>query len=308
MLNSYIMDYDNILIMAHKRPDGDAIGSVLAMYLYLKGLGKKVNFVLDEYARSFSFLPGIEEQQERIEDIDLVIVLDTSSMDRLSHIDLFKKAKHSIGIDHHPSNTKFCDHNFVYDMEPATCQILYYLFKENDVNISKDIGICLMNGLITDTNGFRVGNLTSKSYGMIYELSKIGVDVKGICNRTVVIKTKKQFSLLNRAMERTEFFDNDKIAYTYLKRNDLEELNAELGDHEGIVDMILNIEGIEVAIFFMDSDDGIMASLRSSGNVNVAKVASIFTGGGHVSAAGFTIEMDMVELKNKLIMEIEKNL
>ena len=165
-----------------------------------------------------------------------------------------------------------------------------------------------MNGLVTDTNGFRVGNLTSKSYEMIYELSKIGVDVKDICNRTVVIKTKKQFSLLNRAMERTEFFDNDRIAYTYLKRNDLEELNAELGDHEGIVDMILNIEGIEVAIFLMDSDDGVIASLRSCGNVNVAKVASIFAGGGHVSAAGFTIKMEMAELKDKLIMEIEKDL
>src|SRR5699024_3595128 len=121
---------------------------------------------------------------------------------------------------------------------------------------------------VTDTNGFRVGNLTSKSYEMIYELSKIGVDVKDICNRTVVIKNKKQFSLLNRAMERTEFLDNDRITYTYLKRNDLEELNAELGDHEGIVDMILNIEGIEVAIFLMDSDDGVIASLRFCGNVN----------------------------------------
>lgn len=308
MLNNYIMDYNNILIMAHKRPDGDAIGSVLAMYLYLKEQGKKVSFVLDEYAKSFSFLPGIMDQKEEGEDIDLVIALDTSSMDRLSHIDLFKKAKHSIGIDHHPSNIKFCDHNFVYDMEPATCQILYYLFKENNIDVSKEIGICLMNGLVTDTNGFRVGNLTSKSYEMIYELSKIGVDVKDICNRTVVIKTKKQFSLLNRAMERTEFFDNDRIAYTYLKRNDLEELNAELGDHEGIVDMILNIEGIEVAIFLMDSDDGVIASLRSRGNVNVSKVASIFAGGGHVSAAGFTIKMEMAELKDKLIMEIEKDL
>ena len=308
MLNNYIMDYNNILIMAHKRPDGDAIGSVLAMYLYLKEQGKKVSFVLDEYAKSFSFLPGIMDQKEKIEDIDLVIALDTSSMDRLSHIDLFKRAKHSIGIDHHPSNTKYCDRNFVYDMEPATCQILYYLFKENNIDVSKEIGICLMNGLVTDTNGFRVGNLTSKSYEMIYELSKIGVDVKDICNRTVVIKTKKQFSLLNRAMERTEFFDNDRIAYTYLKRNDLEELNAELGDHEGIVDMILNIEGIEVAIFLMDSDDGVIASLRSCGNVNVAKVASIFAGGGHVSAAGFTIKMEMAELKDKLIMEIEKDL
>ena len=308
MLNNYIMDYDNILIMAHKRPDGDAIGSVLAMYLYLKEQGKKVSFVLDEYAKSFSFFLGIMDQKEKIEDIDLVIALDTSSMDRLSHIDLFKRAKHSIGIDHHPSNTKYCDHNFVYDMEPATCQILYYLFKENNIDVSKEIGICLMNGLVTDTNGFRVGNLTSKSYEMIYELSKIGVDVKDICNRTVVIKTKKQFSLLNRAMDRTEFFDNDRIAYTYLKRNDLEELNAELGDHEGIVDMILNIEGIEVAIFLMDSDDGVIASLRSCGNVNVAKVASIFAGGGHVSAAGFTIKMEMAELKDKLIMEIEKDL
>ena len=308
MLNNYIMDYNNILIMAHKRPDGDAIGSVLAMYLYLKEQGKEVSFVLDEYAKSFSFLPGIMDQKEEGEDIDLVIALDTSSMDRLSHIDLFKKAKHSIGIDHHPSNIKFCDHNFVYDMEPATCQILYYLFKENNIDVSKEIGICLMNGLVTDTNGFRVGNLTSKSYEMIYELSKIGVDVKDICNRTVVIKTKKQFSLLNRAMERTEFFDNDRIAYTYLKRNDLEELNAELGDHEGIVDMILNIEGIEVAIFLMDSDDGVIASLRSRGNVNVSKVASIFAGGGHVSAAGFTIKMEMAELKDKLIMEIEKDL
>ena len=308
MLNSYIMDYDNILIMAHKRPDGDAIGSVLAMYLYLKKLGKNVSFVLDEYAKSFSFLPGIMDKKEINYDIDLVIALDTSSMDRLSHIDLFKKAKHSILIDHHPSNTKFCDHNFVYDMEPATCQILYYLFKENNINISKDIGVCLINGLVTDTNGFRVGNLTSKSYEMIYELSKIGVDIKDICNRTVVIKTKKQFSLLNRAMENTEFYDNDRIAYTYLNLKDLEEFNAELGDHEGIVDMILNIEGIEVAIFLMDSDDGIIASLRSCGNVNVAKVASIFDGGGHISAAGFTIKMDMNELRNELIMEIEKYL
>ncbi len=307
MLNNYIMDYDNILIMAHKRPDGDAIGSVLAMYLYLLGQGKRVSFVLDEYASVFSFLPGIDKQGLK-NDIDLVIALDTSSIDRLSHEELFKKAKHSIGIDHHPSNTKYCDYNFVYDMEPATCQILYYLFRDSDVLITKDMGICLINGLVTDTNGFKVGNLTSKSYEMVYELSLLGVDVKDICNRTVVMKTRKQFSLLHKAISNAEFLLDGKIAYTYLKKEDMDEVNALLGDHEGIVDMILNVIGVEVAIFLMETKDGVMASLRSHGNIDVMKVASAFNGGGHVCASGFTIDMEMTKLKNKLIMEIEKYL
>ena len=299
---------NNIAIMAHESPDGDAIGSVLAMYLALEQLGIKADPIVPSYPKMFNVLDRINDfKQEPDKDYDLVIILDCANSKRISNEDLFEKATISINIDHHATNTEFATYNLVERGGPACCLTLVDIFKDWDVSIGKSIGQALSTGIITDTGGFRFNNI-SKTYRFIADMLDIGVDITNIYYKILTTNTIPQFELKKIAQERLEFYHKNKIAFTYIEQADDERLGTSTGDHEGIVDIGKNIEGVEVSLFYRYQDNKYRVSLRSNEYVDVSEIATIFGGGGHTKAAGFTTTLSLEESKKQVLEEIEKRL
>ena len=298
-----------VVIETHESPDGDAIGSSLAMMLALKSIGKDVDVIIPTYARTFQFLPGADEIKTEGRDIkyDLGISLDCTDTKRLKGYEpYFENAKTTICIDHHGSNKMFADINYVDPVSPACAQILIIVLNKLGIEINKEIGTCILTGIITDTGGFKYEGVTTETFEFVAELLRKGVNVSDTYKRVMQTRTKGNFLLSKRAMDRLEFFEDGKIAFTYITKKDEEEVNAEEGDHEGIVDMGRDIEGVEVSVFLREADNGAFkASLRSNNYVNVSDVCFLFNGGGHIKAAGCTMNLGLDEAKEKIINHIK---
>ncbi len=307
-----IKNAENIVIMAHEAPDGDAIGSSLAMCLATRNMGKNSYVLMKDIPENFSYLPGREFviTGSDIETFDLAIVLDCPNIKRVcpEFIPYFENAKVKAQIDHHNRNDMFADYNIVNHVSPATAQILVSSFEYLGIEITKEIGICLLTGVITDTNGFRNSNVTVESFEFAsWALSK-GINLSKIYKQAMLTMTKEKFEAEKLAMNRLEFFADGKIAFTYMTIADELELGLKPGDKDGIVEIGKSIEGVEVSIFLYEKEKGYKASLRSNEYVNVSEVCLMFGGGGHIKAAGANLNMPLEEAKKAIIAEVTKNL
>ncbi len=298
---------NNIVILTHETPDGDAIGSSLALYGALKATGKKADVIIPEYPQVFSFLPWYEEikKESKEEKYDLAISLDCSDIKRLNGFaEYFENAKTKIVIDHHGSNTMFGDYNYVNPNSPATCEILISVFEYMGIEVNKGIGTCLATGIITDTGGFRHSTVKPETFEFTAELLNKGVNISSIYRRVLQIISMKQFEIRRIALNRMEFLEDGKIAFTYITKQEQEEMNLQTGDHEGIVEFGRDVEGVEVSIFLRElPEGGYKASFRSNEYVNVSDVCLMFGGGGHPKAAGCTILLPLEQAKEKLISQ-----
>lgn len=304
-----IQNSNSILIMAHENPDGDAIGSSVAMYHFLNDINKNVTLLLPEVPPVFNFLvDNIDIIDKSLNEYDLAIVLDCSTKERIGqNNNEFSKCMNSIIIDHHMSNTKYGNINHIEGKTSSCCQVLYYLFKSWNVKFTKEIGDALVTGLLTDTCGFANSNVDKNSFAMIYELYETGIDFHSLYNKILSKKSMAQYNLMKLAVSRLEFFENGKIAFSYITKADFEKFGAKLGDHEGLVDIGRNIDGVEVSVFIRE-DCSYLISLRSNGLVDVSKIAIKLGGGGHIEAAGAKIDKKFEETKNIVISEIKKEL
>lgn len=284
-----INEAETIAILTHESPDGDAMGSSLAMYNALKDMGKKPDIIIPEYPRTFSFLPGADEilKEGKQKQYDLVISLDCADLKRLNGFaNYFEDAKTTISIDHHRMNPMFADYNYVDPASPACCQILVVILEYLKVEITKDIGTCLLTGIITDTGGFKYPGVTAETFEFAAWLLTSGVNVSNIYKKVLQIKTRANYELSKLAMNRMEFLEDDRITFTYITLEDEKRFQAEEGSHEGIVEIGRDIEGVEVSIFLHEAEDGFKVSLRSNEYINVSEVCFMFGGGGHMRAAG----------------------
>lgn len=301
----------NIVILTHDIPDGDAIGSSLSLYLALKQLGKTVDVVIPKYSKTFEFLPGATKikKEGAMEAYDLAIALDCGDIKRLNGFtNYFEDANCRICIDHHGINTMFGDYNFVDPTAPACCQILITVLKALEVEITKDIGTCLLTGIITDTGGFKYPGVKAETFEFVAELLNKGVNVSETYKTVLQTISKEKFELRKIAMNRIELLEEGKIAYTYILQEDEKKAGSE--DHDGIVEMGRDIEGVEISIFLRETEkDNYKISLRSNNYVNVADISLLFNGGGHIRAAGGTItNMHLNKAKEKIINECKKHL
>ncbi|HJJ05891.1 MAG TPA: bifunctional oligoribonuclease/PAP phosphatase NrnA [Clostridiaceae bacterium] len=307
-----INNANSIVILTHENPDGDAVGSSLALYHALKAYGKNVEVIIPEYSRTFNFLPGTNEikKEGTYENYDLAISLDCASMNMLNgYVKYFENAKTRVVIDHHGTNSMYGDLNFVNPDSPACAQILVVVLNYFKMEITKEIGTCILAGIITDTGGFKYSGVTAETFEFVAWLLNKGVNVSSVYRKVLQVRTKGNFELNRIASNRLEFLEDGKIAFTYITRDDEESVNAETGDHEGIVDIGRDIEGVEVSIFIRETKTkGVKISLRSSEYVNVSDIALLFGGGGHPRAAGCNMQATIQQAKERIVNEVKANL
>ena len=307
-----INEAENIVILTHETPDGDAIGSSLGMKLALEKIGKNADIIMSKYARMYSFLPEFEtiEGESEIKNYDLAISLDCATLKRMDNKEYFENAKKTIVIDHHGSNNMYGDINYVNPVSPACSEILLVILNYFEIEIDVKIGTCLMTGIITDTGGLQYPSTTADTFEYAAELLRKGVNISEICKKTLQTKTKANFELSKRVMERVELLEDGKVAFSYITTKDMEEVNAEEGDHEGLVNIGREIEGVEVAIFIRqkENDDLYKVSMRTGDKVNASDVCLMFGGGGHPRAAGALIPGTIEQVKEKLLKEVRKAL
>ena len=240
-----------IVVLTHESPDGDAISSSLSVFHALQQYGKNVDVVIPEHAKDFDFLPGADQilNNGKEEQYDLAISVDCTDLKRLAGgKEYFETAKKTVEIDHHSVNAMFADYNYVDPVSPSCCQVLIAMFEYYGVEITKEIANCILTGMITDTGGFQWGGVTPETFEFAAELIRKGAKIKEICRKALRNKTKAHCKLERLVYDRLEFYEDDKIAISYITIEDNQNTGAKLGDEEGLTEMLRDIEGVEVAV------------------------------------------------------------
>lgn len=303
----FINEYDNIFICSHVQPDGDNIGSTLALYMAIKKKKENVKVVkTDEIPSDYLFLPNIQVFKEYSldEQVDLFISLDSSDVERLGPgKELLKKAKKIINIDHHVTNNGFGDINIVLPSASATGEIVYKFIKHMNAEIDKDIATCLYTAISTDTGRFMYSNTTYETHLIASELLKTGIDINNINIHLYQNRSMERTKLFLEAINNMDFHLDGKIGIAVVTQDMLSRNNAKLEDSEGIVSFIRDTSTIEVACLLKEiSEKEIKVSLRSKQHVDVSKIALNFGGGGHIRAAGCTI-YDTIDNAKKVVLD-----
>lgn len=291
-----ILKANKIGLSFHTSPDGDAIGSTLGLLNGLLHLNKEAYIISrDVISDNLSFLPLSENVNKEVtqptSDTDLVIVLDCGNVERIS-ADLSSYGGKIINIDHHVSNEMYGFINYVDTKAAATCEIVYLLLKELEIDFKSksqdiiDIGKCIYTGIVTDTGSYRHSNVTEQTHKIASELIGIGVDNSNIHSNLFDNKPFDKVKLMGCVLSNIELQFDGKIAVLEITKNMIEELNLPNTDTSDIISIGLSIKGVEVALLLKEVDEGVKASLRSKNDVDVRKVAESFGGGGHVKAAG----------------------
>ena len=299
-----------IVVLTHESPDGDAISSSLSVFHALQQYGKNVDVVIPEHAKDFDFLPGADQilNNGKEEQYDLAISVDCTDLKRLAGgKEYFETAKKTVEIDHHSVNAMFADYNYVDPVSPSCCQVLIAMFEYYGVEITKEIANCILTGMITDTGGFQWGGVTPETFEFAAELIRKGAKIKEICRKALRNKTKAHCKLERLVYDRLEFYEDDKIAISYITIEDNQNTGAKLGDEEGLTEMLRDIEGVEVAVLLKEKEgkNGYKASLRSHETINVSEICLLLGGGGHTGAAGCFIPGTLEQPKTKILDAIK---
>lgn len=285
-------------VISHINPDADNLGSLTAMTESLRLYGKDVyGICIDTIPYNLLFLKGIENlTKEWDRDYDLLIALDSSSLDRFgSASNIVNKAKYTINIDHHITNDLNFDINILKPKASSTGEVLYKFLKEYDLPISKDVAESIYTAIVSDSGSFKYDTVSSETFIIASELIKLGIDRDKI-NKNLFGKNRlEKLKLLKIVIDRMEIVPEKNFIYSYLTTQDFKENNALDADIEGIVEFLRDIDNIEVAILFRENSKGFKGSMRSKSYYDCSSFSQKFGGGGHIRAAGFTIEDKNIE-------------
>jgi len=306
----------SFLLLSHVRPDGDAIGSQIALGFALEAMGKTVHLINEDgLPDNISFMAGsdrIQTPPAEPLDVDVVIALDCATKPRLGDNALHaaSKAKLWINIDHHVSNPAYADLNYIDADSPATGQILYNLITSQDLPLPPETRDAIYVAVSTDTGSFQYSNTTAATYEMAADLTRRGVDVGTINAQTYDNNPYRKIELLRALLNTLQLENDGKVAHWELPYSVIEKLGLKPDDSEGMIDLIRGIEGVTVAAFFEELDNGkIRVSLRSKDDtVNVCEIAQLFGGGGHTRAAGIRMTPPLAEARTKVLKAISDRL
>jgi phosphoesterase RecJ-like protein len=298
-------------VLGHVRPDGDALGSQLALGLSLKQLGKDVRIWNEEgMLEKYSFLPNanlLTKPPAEPEDVDVAIALDTAIQNRLgTTLPAVRSAKLWINVDHHPSNPGYGDLVYIDPKSPATGQILFELIKSEKLPIDAAVAENLYVAISTDTGSFQYPNTTARTFEIAAELVRAGVDVGRVSQLTYENYPRRRVELLRDLLGTMRFNANDRFASFSLSLATAKKLGVLPEDNEGLIDHLRAIRGVIVAAFFEELPEGkVRVSMRSkSEKVDVCAICEKFGGGGHVLAAGARVRGSLAEVEKKILEEV----
>jgi phosphoesterase RecJ-like protein len=308
--------HDSFVILSHVRPDGDAIGSQLALGLALEAAGKKVRLINEDgLPDNLVFLP----ESQRIElppaeplDVEVAIALDTATKPRLGDNALHaaSKAKLWVNIDHHKSNPAYGDVNHIDSSSPATGQILYKLITALDLPMPDASRDAIYVAVSTDTGSFQYPSTTEETYLMAADLIRRGLDVGRINSLTYDHSPYRRVELMRALLNTLELTGEGRVAYWDLTNATAERLGLKPEDSEGMIDIIRGIDGVIVAVFFEELPDGkIRVSMRSKDpRVDACHICMEFGGGGHALAAGIRMAGPLSEAKERVLEAVKRAL
>jgi len=284
---------DNYVIVGHSIPDGDSVGSLLALFLALNRMGKKAAIIMqDNLSSIYRYLPAVDNFSQP-DDIELmpenVIFLDCSRIDRIGEelLERFEDRRITINIDHHHDNDFFGDYNYVDPVASSTAEIIYQLLKVMGVEISREIADCIYAGIVMDTGSFMNSNTTSTTMSIASELLLAGASVDLARNNLLESKPREEVSLLCLGLQHLEFYREGKIACMKLPFEEVRKIDALNIHPEGTINYVRSIQGVEVALMLREVNPGLIKiGYRSKNQVDVAALAARLGGGGHKRAAG----------------------
>lgn len=305
-LKKKIVEATSIGVASHIDPDGDNLGSICALKKSLEIFGKEVFlYIDDQIPRSYQFLPGVDESSE-IETNrrhDLFFALDCADQERLGKRvgDLFDRAKTKVVIDHHLTNQGYGDLNFI-EIVSSTGELLYEILKQADLPIDREVATCLYTAISSDTGSFKYDSTSSRTHEIAADLLSHQIDLNEITINLYQRRSLAKTNLLMRAMQNLKILEDGKIALTRISLDDLDKVQAEHSDTDGIVEFIRDIDGVELAIFLKDSKrSGSKISMRSKGDIDASKIAVKFGGGGHKRAAGASFNGDLDQCQEAIL-------
>lgn len=309
-----IKNNDKFLITSHLNPDGDNIGSILALKMFLEQLGKRVEAVLvDKVPDCFTFLAQSQEIKEYSPelklDFDLLFTLDAGDWERIGKVSNLVDEEMIINLDHHADNTLYGDYNLVTEAA-ATAELVYQLIVEIDkTKLNTDIAKAIATALITDTGSFRYENTRPKTHEIMADLLNFEIDVNYITRQIFENNTYQSLMLKAKVLETLTVDQDSELAWLKIPQQFLAEVDAEWEDAEGLVGYPRSLKGVEVAVIFKEyKSDEIKVSLRSNHYFPVDKVAHHFNGGGHARAAGCLLETNLAKAEEKVINKLQAEL
>ena len=311
---SHLKKSKHILIASHENPDGDAIGSLLATGLALQSIGKKTSlFNESKIPAVYRFIPKVNAIIRNINNLtyyDTAIILDCGDLNRIGRFaSAISQVPLIINIDHHETNTLFGDLQFVDVTACATAEIIYHLIHKMKVPLNKDIATALYAGILTDTGSFRFSNTNQNTFAICKDLVEYGVEPYQVAQYVYGTYSLGRIKLLNLALDSIEISQNGLLSIMTVTQKMLCETKTHAEDADGLINYARRIEDVKVAALIHELDTSesgkdkirrFHVSLRSDGSLNVAQIAAEFGGGGHSSAAGFSIESSLADLKVKI--------
>lgn len=310
-IDAYMKDVQSVVISGHVKPDGDCIGSVLALYNYL---GKnypeiETDVYLEESSGTFRFLKGfdkINSRYDKEQTYDLFIALDCSTRERLGEAEkYFETAGHTLCLDHHVSNEGYADENYIYGDMSSACEVLYgFLDPEK---LDKAIAECLYTGIVTDTGVFKYSSTSPDTMRIAAALMEFGLNTNWIIDEAFYAKSWNENRILGYALTKSVLDADGQIVYSVLSQEEMERFGVTTKNMEGIVSQLRLTRGVTCAFFMYECGPcQYKVSFRTDDPVDGNVLASIFGGGGHVRASGCTVCGEPEDCLEAILIEARK--
>jgi phosphoesterase RecJ-like protein len=315
-----LLSSNHVLLASHIDPDGDAVGSTIAMGLLLSATDKKISLYNESSIPAvYRFLPRVEMIGNSINtdsDFDTAIILDCGNLQRIGiAASIVKDIPAIINIDHHISNNHFGNFQLIDTSASSTAEIIYRLIKKMGVAIDKAIATSIYTGILTDTGSFRFSNTNQAAFAICQEMVEKGVDPSDVARHVYGRYSLGRIKLLNLALDSIEIFHNGKLSIMTITLDMLRKTGTRAEDIDGLINYARRIEDVKIAALIHEKQNGrnnlkgsgqFHVSLRSDGTVDVAAIAASFGGGGHTTAAGFDVQSGLTEIKSNIANLAEK--
>lgn len=312
-IGEQLLAADSVLLFPHINMDGDALGACTALCEALQTAGKRAAILVEEEVPEYvKFLDQgyCSQDPDVIEDPDICMCVDCSETKRFpGRTEAFFKGRVTICIDHHVTSEPFADYNYIDGGAAATCELVYQLIRTMGLEITKEIAEAIYTGISTDTGNFQYSNTTKETHLIAAALMDAGIDHNKITVQLYQNTRLEKLRIIIKALENMLIFADGKAAIAYASLQMLEDVGASLEDTEGMIDILRDIMGVEIAAFLKEKGPNhIKVSMRAKTDGNVAEIAAKFGGGGHIKAAGCTFHTDLETACNQIKEAVEESL